>query len=170
MAGFTDAEGQYWTIRTALGDLIRVKDRLGLCLVDLTAQDRAERRAERDLARLADDVELTVNVLYVLCEPQAAEREITDVAFGERLDADAILHATAAVQEELTVFTLPRSLKDRGRKASQQRAATIQAHMASVIDARIDQIATVTAEELDALTAAMNGPAASSTSAGISPA
>ena len=121
MASFKDTQGRVWDVAVNLGQLMKVKSRLGLCLVDLSAEDVAAKRSESDLKRLSGDVELSINLLYVLCEKQCQERDVGDEAFGLTLDLDAWADALAALKEELTVFTLPRTTKERGRELARKQ-------------------------------------------------
>ena len=56
------------------------------------------------LADLHDDPVLLVDVLYCLCKPQADSQNVSDEDFGRAMFGDAILHAHAALIQELADF------------------------------------------------------------------
>jgi hypothetical protein len=122
MTSFKDKTGAAWDVEITFRLLAAIKARCGVCLLDLTEEDRKAKRAEADLQRLNSDFALFMNVLFVLCEAQASKRGLTDEQFGELFDWGCYTEAVAAVDEEFTLFCLPSSKKDKGRKVLRERA------------------------------------------------
>lgn len=142
MATFTDATGKAWDVALSIGSAMAVKSRLGVCLVDLTEEDRAAKRSEADIQRLLADPVLFINVMYVLCEQQAQACDISDEGFGRSLDLDSLTSALEALVEALTVFTLPRTMKVRGADKMRERAAKLRAKMLKDVDAALGKVET----------------------------
>jgi hypothetical protein len=96
MRTFKDNAGRTWTIAVTVGSVKRVKSLLGINLYECAGGSL--------LDRLANDIEMLVDVIYVLCKPEADKANVTDEQFGEALAGDAIDHATTAFKEELVSF------------------------------------------------------------------
>jgi len=107
MKRFTDARGRDWTVEINVSAIRRVRDLLDIDLTALDEQDGAL------IKTLHDDPITLVDVLYVICKPQADRDGITDVQFGEGMAGDAIAHATEALIGEIINFTP--SQRDRKR-------------------------------------------------------
>jgi len=129
MATFTDADGRQWVIDIDVNALRQVQKRLDLKLMDVLGGET--------LDRLADDPVLLVDVLYVLCEAQAAREGVTDEAFGRGLRGDALDAAVVAFLEALTDFcpsrkrTLLRRLIAKGREAEDRLLTRAETMLAS---------------------------------------
>jgi len=95
-ASWTDNEGRRWNTTVTVGTLKRVKD-----LVDVNLLDVFDGVL---LSRLADDPVLLANTLYAVCKPQADERGVDDVAFGELLVGDTIERAAEALVHGIASF------------------------------------------------------------------
>ena len=54
--------------------------------------------------QISNDPILLVDVIFVVCQPEADKRGITDQQFGQAMGGDAIDRATAAFFEDLTDF------------------------------------------------------------------
>jgi hypothetical protein len=96
MRTFVDAKGQTWGLSVHVGSIHRVRDLVGVNLLEVVEGKLLE--------RLASDPETLVNVIYALCKPEADKQNISDVQFGESLVGDAIDGATKALYEALTDF------------------------------------------------------------------
>ncbi len=135
-ASFTDSEGTRWDLRLDIVIARRIRDVLGVDLVN---------RGNEEIERLGRDAFLLVDVIYLVCEGQAKERNITDEQFGRRLAGDPISEATDAFMEALIRFTpSPRRTilatvwsKTRAIAAAKQEAVT-----AMVNSGEIDQMLT----------------------------
>ncbi|MCA9249809.1 MAG: hypothetical protein KDA54_01625 [Phycisphaerales bacterium] len=97
MKTFNDQSGNTWTVQINVNAIKRVRDLLDVNLLDIVEGKLID--------RLIGDPILLCDVLYVLCKPEADERNITDEQFGRAMAGDAIEHATKAVLEELVGFS-----------------------------------------------------------------
>ena len=91
MRVFNDADGRAWNLDVTLPEIKRVKERLGVQVLDL-----ADVKGEL-FQRATGDVIFLVDLLYVLCEPQAGAAKIDDEQFGRAMRGDAIEEATDAL-------------------------------------------------------------------------
>lgn len=98
MKSFKDTEGREWVVEVHVTAIKRVQGLLGLDLYALV-DDGFKGLGEL----LAHPVKL-VDVIYVLCKPQADERGITDEDFGRAMRGDAIGAAADAFLEEYVDF------------------------------------------------------------------
>jgi hypothetical protein len=97
MARFTDTAGRVWVVEINIAAAKRVRSRLGL---DLLARNLGEL-----LQRMFEDPILLVDVLFVLVEPEARDRGISDEEFGRAMAADALEGGAQAVLEAIRDFT-----------------------------------------------------------------
>lgn len=97
MTKFTDAKGREWLVSVTPGSVKAVRNRLDIDLVDLS---------QSTVERLRTDSILLVDVLWVLCEQQAANKQppVSDEDFGESLVGDPIEAATNALVESICNF------------------------------------------------------------------
>lgn len=98
MAKFQDSKGREWIVSVTVGSMKRVRDVLGVNL-GTVLQDNM-----KPLTELLEDPIQLVDVLYVLCKPQADADGITDVEFGESLCGDPFAEAVDAFLEGLIDF------------------------------------------------------------------
>ena len=96
MKTFTDAASRTWEVTVNVGAVRRVRDLLGVDLMDVAGGDLLE--------RLADDPVLLVDVLYVLVKPQADAKSITDEDFGRGMVGGVLDEAASALMKELLDF------------------------------------------------------------------
>ena len=96
MKTFKDNEGRTWTVKVNISTVKRVKSLLGINIFDAIEKDL--------IARLVSDTILLVDVLYVICKPEAELKNVSDEQFGEGLAGDVITAATTALLEELVDF------------------------------------------------------------------
>ena len=96
MASFTDNAKREWYFALNCYELRRIKQRLGWGLLD---------RSYKDLAV----PETLFDVLWVLLEKNATERQVSEDALGEALFGDAVTDAQAALLEALADFFPQRS-------------------------------------------------------------
>ena len=96
MRAFTDCHGRKWNVPIHAASLGQVREVLGVDLLEVFTGNLA--------GRLAEDVVLLVNILYVVCSVQADARGVSDVEFGESLGGDAIDEATVALLDALIDF------------------------------------------------------------------
>jgi hypothetical protein len=120
MRTFQDNAGRTWTVALSIWTVKRVRDVLGVDLLDLGGQTvwptrtrEGEQLPGNLLSRLIADPILLVDVLYVACKDQADAAGVTDEQFGRAMAGDSIDAATRAFLEELADFTP--SPRDRAR-------------------------------------------------------
>lgn len=122
MKAFKDTKGREYTVDVTIGALKRVKDTLGVDLYEIEAGDPPL------ATRLQTDLALLVDVIYVVCKPQADKHGVTDVEFGESLDGEAFYAARGAFLEALVDFF---------RKCQRTDRATALAKARLVLDAGV---------------------------------
>ena len=101
MPEFTDRHGHTWQPDCNAWTGRRLKRELNLDPFHLLTDQEAT------LARLADDVALCVDALWVLCEDQAKARGITDEDFGRGIDAERFAECQQSLVLALIDFTAP---------------------------------------------------------------
>ncbi len=96
MKTFTDNSGRSWSITINVATIKRVRDLLGINLLEAASGELLE--------RLSDDPILLCDCIYVICKEQADSQKITDEDFGRCLGGDSLDGATTAFLEELVNF------------------------------------------------------------------
>ena len=96
MKPFTDSQGRTWNVTVNVGAIKRVRDLLGVDLLDVANGDL--------LSRLADDPCLLVDVLFALCKPEADAAKVTDEDFGRGMVGDALDSGAGVLMKELLDF------------------------------------------------------------------
>lgn len=122
MKEFKDEEGRPWQLKVNVASIKRVKDLTGIDLLDSVEGEVMQRL-------VANPIDLC-DVLFALVKPQADDKGISDVQFGEGMAGEAIDHATVAFLEELTdFFPEPRRslLKKAVQKINQMMAIAAEA-------------------------------------------
>ena len=104
MKAFTDNAGRLWEIELNVRQMKRVRDRLGVDLVNVISAGEDGSVATDTLDRVANDPILLCDILWVLCEGQAKAAGVTDDDFGSSLAGDSISEATRAFLDELVDF------------------------------------------------------------------
>ena len=115
MKVFTDATERQWEITLTIGSAKRVKNLLGIDLLQPESGDPPL------LTRLGSDEMLLCDIIYCLVKPQADAAGVTDEQFGELLGGETILAAQTALYEELIDFFQQRGRGDRGRAVAAQK-------------------------------------------------
>ncbi|RPI60585.1 MAG: hypothetical protein EHM48_06995 [Planctomycetaceae bacterium] len=96
MKTFKDNEAREWNVEVNVDSVKRVKSLLDVNLADIT---------EDLVKQLSEDPIMLCDVVYVLCKPQADQRNVTDEQFGRSMAGDSIEAAAVALMEELVNFT-----------------------------------------------------------------
>ena len=96
MKPFKDNVEREWCVEINVSTVRRVRDVLEVDLLDVFDGKMLE--------KLARDPVLLVDVVYVLCQPQAAEKSVTAEEFGRAMAGEAIDNATKALMGELVDF------------------------------------------------------------------
>lgn len=124
MAKFRDSEGREWAVSVTIYDARRIKKELGVDLLD-----------HRQVTAVCGDIIKAIDVLWLLCESQAKERQISDEAFGRSLGGDAIEAAIDALLGAMTDFfpkrqrEILRGLLAKIDQAKEQAAALVEAKL-----------------------------------------
>ncbi len=157
MAKFKDAKDREWIVDVTVGIIKKVRKALDIDLADPSGAD---------VNHMIDDPVLLVDTLWLLCEDQAKEKEITDEDFGRGLVGDPIELATTALLDAVADF-FPGSKRSLLRKATEKMTAIrrkaeaiaikkindpqIEAKLEAAMEARIET-------ELNAILTRLNGP------------
>ncbi len=96
MKNFVDAAGRVWVVDVNVATIKRVRSLAGVNLLEVVEGDLIE--------RLSGDPVLLADVLYAVCQPQAARDNVSDEQFGEGLAGDVISLATTAMLDSLVAF------------------------------------------------------------------
>jgi hypothetical protein len=96
MKKFTDNKGRDWLIEINITAVKHVRAALQINLL--------EAQTGQLQAKIAQDIVLLVDILYVLCKAQADERKISDEEFGRAMYGDVFGPAKDAFEEELAAF------------------------------------------------------------------
>ena len=151
MKTFKDNAGRDWTVSVTTAAIKRLRGVLEIDLMHVVEGDL--------LKKLYADPVLLVDVIYVLCKPQADAAEITDEQFGEAMAGDAIELATTALIDEIIGFFPNRRDRDRARKVMEKfRVASDRVQDA--LDLRADSPAID--REIDQLVASAGEPSSGS--------
>ena len=117
MRSFKDNADRTWTLTLNVWTVKKVRDLLGVDLLDLSDSDSAPSTGDAKptglIYRLIADPVLLVDVVYAVCKPEADARSIGDEDFGRSMAGDAIESATEALLAEIVDF-FP-SARDRAR-------------------------------------------------------
>ena len=98
MPEFTDSKNQKWPIAVNGATIKRVMEKLKVDLGDPLAGDPPL------LTRFDLDIIFKVDLIYVVCLPEAERRGLSDVEFAERLEAEALYSASQAFLEAWAGF------------------------------------------------------------------
>ena len=104
MRQFTDTKERVWDVELNVRQMKRVRDVLGIDLVNVIQAGKDGAVATDTLDRVANDPILLVAILWVLCEGQAKTAGVTADDFGSSLAGDSISAATRAFLDELVDF------------------------------------------------------------------
>jgi hypothetical protein len=108
MHTFSDTQGRPWTITLNVDAIRRVRS-----VLDINLLDAIEGRL---LERLITDPVLLCDILFVVIQPEAISKGISDEDFGRSLGGDVLEAATTALLEELVDF-FPSAKRTVFRKA-----------------------------------------------------
>ena len=104
MKTFSDNKDRVWEVELNIRQMKRVRDILGIDLVNVISANKDGSVSTDTLERVANDPILLVDILWVLCEGQAKPAGVTDDDFGSSLAGDSIEEATRAFLDELVDF------------------------------------------------------------------
>lgn len=132
MKTFTDAAGRTWSISVNLGTALKVKDALG---VDLLQPEQGEPPL---LTRLGTDELLLGEVICCLLGDQFEVHKVTEADVRAGFDGQTLLAAQTAFYEELVDFFRSRGRTDRARAVETQNRVITEAVKA--IEAKIEAL------------------------------
>lgn len=138
MHTFKTKDGQSWDLDLTLGSVRRVRDRLKDGPhgdVDLLNLEEGEPALG---TRLATDLMLLCDILWILVEREAAERGITDEQFGELLGGGDIAEAHETFFKELMDFFQKMKRPDRVNWINKQQE-TIR-HVVEKISSKVSEV------------------------------
>jgi len=98
MPQFTDSQGDGWSLAITIGTAKRAKEHLAVDLL------QPLEGSPPLLTRLSTDLIFLCDLLFAICQPQAEQRQLTDVQFAERLAGEALQGAHEALMEGLVDF------------------------------------------------------------------
>ena len=129
MPKFVDREERSWQVAINVASMKRVKDATGINLGMLLVDNM------KPLADLMQDPIMLVDVIYVLCKPDADKRGISDVEFGESLAGESFEKACDAFMEALIDFfpkrqgDLLRTMLNKGMEIQDALAVKVMDHL-----------------------------------------
>ena len=97
MASFKDTEGRKWTVQINVLACKRVRDELGVDLVNPNVMET--------VSEIAGDLIRSIDILYLICKDQAQERGLSDEDFGRSLAGEGVEQAIVALVESLADFS-----------------------------------------------------------------
>jgi len=116
MKQFKDAKGDTWTVEVNGATVKRVKEHLKGDLGDLEF-----------LSRCDAEIALKVDLLYVVCLPEADKRGIQDIDFAAQLGGEALFDAMEVLWESLIDFFQKLRRTDTAEQIREYREKTAQA-------------------------------------------
>ena len=128
MKTFIDNAGRTWTVSVTVAAVKRVKDLLGVNLMDAIEGKLLE--------RLANDPVLLCDVVYVICKSEADAAKVSDEDFGRAMAGDALDRATVAFMEDLVSF-FPAGRRRLLAKAMEKLKA-LEQRVLEAAEARLD--------------------------------
>lgn len=133
MRSFVDSMGRTWAVGVNVATLKKVKGFLGLDLYQLL-----EKEPEKFGEILGDPITL-VDVLFVLCQDQAATLGVSDEAFGRGMFGDVIEAASLVLVEEMIDFFHNPRVR-AGLKKMIQTSELVKAKMLDQMEANIENL------------------------------
>lgn len=131
MASFKDRKGNIWDVELVYTTLKRLKDRLGLDVGKLVADEL------KPLVELYNDPCRMVEVLYVMCEDQIRQRNMSDEDFGRLFDGDTIAAGVEAWESSLITFfqksnPMLKKVFDKAKQVTEKSHKLIEAKLDSL--------------------------------------
>lgn len=129
MATFKDSTGRDWVLAIDAWTVKQVRIRTGVELGKLLDDNM------RPLVELVSNCERLVDVLWVLCEEQAARVGVNEVQFARGLGGDGLEQAVRAFEEAFALFCPSRQreiLRALAAKVQSVEAATTAKALAAI--------------------------------------
>ena len=143
MANFSDNNGRNWVVNLNVHTIKTIKTTLEIDLLD--------DKVHEVLQRIADDVVLAVDVLYLAVQEQLDAAQISDIDFGKSLGGDCLNEAVGAlVQALIDFFPNPAKrefLQRLWEKSQKHMDKTNQKMLSMLEDDRVNQALTENLEK-----------------------
>ena len=139
MQTFRDNAGRTWTVAIDIAAIKRVRSLLDIDLLEVLPGKGVPGRG---LGIVDRDPVLFVDILYVLCKPEADRAGVTDEEFGRGLGGDALHAASEAFTEAFISFCPNPRDRKRLRRAVDQMSAMLEKardSMDSTLESRVAQ-------------------------------
>ena len=137
METFKDRTGETWDLDLNIGVAMRLKSRLDFDLeyiLDIQSDLSVKDKDKTPLEKLATDAIFMFNVIFVTCEKQCRERNLSEEEFAERFSAETIIAATDALIREIVNFSRPQKRKVL------EKLLRINSDLSEKMGAKLDQI------------------------------
>lgn len=135
MEAFKDRTGETWDLDLNIGVAMRLKSRLDFDLENiLDIQSDLSVKDKTPLEKLATDAIFMFNVIFVTCEKQCRERNLSEEEFAERFSAETIIAAADALIREIVNFSRPQKRKVL------EKLLRINSDLSEKMGAKLDQI------------------------------
>jgi hypothetical protein len=135
MANFSDINGRNWQVNLNVHTIKQIKQILNVDLLD--------EKAHEVLQRIAEDVCLSVDVLYLALKEQLDTANISDEEFGKSLGGDCLNEAVGAlVQALINFYPNPQKrefLKRLWEKSTKHMDKTNQEMLNMLEDVRVEE-------------------------------
>jgi hypothetical protein len=139
-----DREGRVWNIEINPWSIRRVREALNINLLEMLEKDST-------LAEDLEDPVRSVELVWCLCQPQAAEREVSEKSFWESLDQDMLDSAGLAIMEGIANFSraairpaletvAAKTAKLRDRLTGQVQEAIASGELERYLDKEMDKL------------------------------
>lgn len=129
MHSFKDADGREWSVVVRHGTLKKMRETMSLDIFN---------DVENVCNKLASDVFLLADVLFLVCEKQAIERKFSREEFYDLIFGDTIVDATSAFLGAVTDF-FPSARRQILRKMLEKTRA-IDAMVLQKIETQLDSL------------------------------
>jgi len=129
MAAFRDSLGREWTVVINTTVLRRCRDLVGHNPLDIIDDGEKGAAFQKDFVAMID-------TLYAIVQPDAQQRGVSDVSFGESLVGDALMHGIDAMREAAISFCPSpqarkalRAMVELGQLRAQRVADVVESHL-----------------------------------------
>lgn len=132
MRQFIDSSGRQWVIQINVDTIKRVRDLAKVDLADVASGDPPL------IVRLTTDVVMLCDVLFSICEKQAATAGVSDEEFGRAMGGDTLLLGSTALMEELIDFFQKLGRREVAKMIQKQQCLVTTA--VSAVESRLDAV------------------------------
>lgn len=133
LSKFNDRNGDEWEVTLTVASLRRVTAQTKFPLLSLL-----DKKME-GLAKLYDDPETLVQILFAICEPEIEARGMEPEAFGECFSGDSILEAVKALIEAVADF-YPDPKQRKILSTMHSKIETGVTHHLSRVETMVDEV------------------------------